>query len=336
MNYRFPMLALALFCAPFAAASETPAVPYAVSVTQDAVYGEGAVTTPGGKLTERALKMDVYRPARDGKLLTDRPAVVMMFGGAFHRGSKGAENFEEDGASDSSMADYCTRFARAGYVCTAIEYRLAPENPQLTHQPDPGHLMPREMMTGPAATGRVELVRQRMGLPPLDDASRDALWRSYLAASEDLVTAVHHLRGHAKKWGVAPDRIAIGGFSAGAISVVNAAYGMGAPVRGAIMLSGGFGAYDLRQTVQGDMPPALFFLGQNDLGGIMAGTRAAIGVLKAADVPVESAWVPGFGHFYPMGAVSLGSDMSRATVERRILDFLDRTIGEEAEGKGAR
>lgn len=335
MTYRFPMLALVLFCAPLAAASKVPAAPYEVSVTPDLIYGEGAVTTPGGKVTERALKMDVYRPARDGKPLAERPAVVMMFGGAFHRGSKGAEKFEEDGASDSSMADYCTRFARAGYVCAAIEYRLAPENPQLAHQPDPDHLMPREMMTGPAATGRMEVVRQRMGLPPLDETSRDALWRSYLAASEDLVTAVHYLRDDARQMGVAPDRIAIGGFSAGAISVVNAAYGMGAPVRGAIMLSGGFGAYDLRKTVRKDMPPALFFLGQNDLGGIMTGTRAAIGVLNAAAVPVESAWVPGFGHFYPMGAVSLGSDMSRVTVERRILDFLDRTIGEGAEGGSA-
>jgi hypothetical protein len=36
--------------------------------------------------------------------------------------------------------------------------------------------------------------------------------------------------------------------------------------------------------------------------------------------------VPGFGHFYPMGAVSLGRDVSRMPVETRILAFLEANL----------
>jgi acetyl esterase/lipase len=299
---------------------------YEVSVTRDHVYGQGLVdvSSAGGRM--RDLHMDFYRPVEAGRPLTDRPAIVMVFGGAFLRGSKGFQHFEEDGGSDSSMADYCSTFARAGYVCAAIEYRLAPEDPGV-REPDPARLLPRDLLTGPAATARMEVVRQRMGLLPLDKAGRAQLWRAYLAASEDLATAVLHVRDHAADLGAAPDRIAIGGFSAGAITVVNGAYGMELPVKAAVVLSGGMGAYDIRKSARRDMPPALFFLAQNDLPGVQLGTRAALAALDDAGVMAEHAWVPGFGHFYPMGAVSLGSDMSREPVEARILDFLGRTIG---------
>lgn len=301
---------------------------YDVSVARDLVYGRGLVdvSRDGGRM--RDLHMDVYRPVEAGKPLMDRPAIVMVFGGAFLRGSKGYQHFEEDGASDSSMADYCSLFARAGYVCAAIEYRLAPEDPGV-REPDPAGMLPQGLLTGPAATARMEVVRQRMGLPPLDDAGRAQLWRSYLAASEDLAAAVLHIRDHAASLGAAGDRIAIGGFSAGAITVVNGAYGMGLPVKAAVVLSGGMGAYDIRKSARRGMPPALFFLAQNDLPGVQIGTRAALAALDEAGVTAERAWVPGFGHFYPMGAVSLGSDMSRQPVEERILDFLGRTIGGE-------
>jgi predicted esterase len=323
------MAALGLAVATPAEAEELRGAGYDVSIARDQVYGRGLVDAgkAGGRL--RDLHMDVYRPVEAGKPLSDRPAIIMMFGGAFHRGSKGAGHFEEDGASDSSMADYCERFARAGYLCAAIEYRLVPEDPGVSNPPDPAMLLPRELLTGPAAAARIETVREHMGLPPLDDAGRMQLWRGYLAATDDLAAAVHYVRDHAASLGAAPDRIAIGGFSAGAITVVNGAYGMALPVKAVVVLSGGMGAYDIRKSVRKDMPPGLFFLGQNDLPGIQTGARAALGALGQAGVWIESAWVPGFGHFYPMGAVSLGSDMSRMTVEARILDFLGRTVGAE-------
>ena len=37
--------------------------------------------------------------------------------------------------------------------------------------------------------------------------------------------------------------------------------------------------------------------------------------------------MPGFGHFYPMGAPSLGSDMTKLTLKARVLRFLERNLG---------
>lgn len=78
---------------------------YTVSVSPDVVYGKGMVGATTAKPYYRDLKLDLYRPIANGKPVAGRPAVVLAFGGAFLRGSKGTMRFEEDGASDSSMGD---------------------------------------------------------------------------------------------------------------------------------------------------------------------------------------------------------------------------------------
>lgn len=321
------MGALALgFSAP-ACAEDLTKEAYAVSVQTDMVYGQGVVGATSASPHPRDLKMDVYRPLANGKLLTGRPWVVLAFGGAYHRGSKGMDRFEEDGASDSAMGDYCRTFAAAGYVCLSIEYRLVPEDPALPNGLDPAMLFPKAALRDPAMTGRIDIVRGRMGLPKLDDQSREALWNTVFAASEDMMRAVTYARTHAVQLGIDPRRAAIGGFSAGGLAAVNAAYGTGADVQAVISLSGGIGGFDLRKSARADMPPGLFVVGQNDLEGVQLGTRALLGALGAKGIFVETAWMPGFGHFYPMGAPSLGDDMSRLTLKTRALRFLDRTIG---------
>jgi predicted esterase len=299
---------------------------YAVSVQTDVVYGRGLIGATGPNPRFRELKADVYRPLLDGETLGRRPAIVMAFGGAFHRGSKGTSRFEEDGASDSAMGDYCRTFAAAGYVCLSIEYRLVPEDPPLPPRLDPAALLPKSLLEDPVMTARVDVVRGRMGLPLLDERSREQLWNTVFAASEDMASAVEFVRASAAQLGVDPDRLAIGGFSAGGLAAVNAAYGMGAPVKAVISLSGGMGGFDVRKTVKAGMPPGLFVIGQNDLEGVQIGTRALLGTLSAAGVPAEGAWMPGFGHFYPMGATSLGSDMTRLTLRGRALRFLEKRL----------
>ena len=103
---------------------------YEVGVTEDVTYGFGGVgyVTGQGPSRHRALKLDVYQPL-DGQA-GPRPA-LLAFGGAFHRGSKGAEVFEGENPS-TAMAEYCREFARRGYVCFSIDYRLMQE------APDPG------------------------------------------------------------------------------------------------------------------------------------------------------------------------------------------------------
>ncbi len=300
---------------------------YAVSVQTGVVYGQGLIgaSTSGARL--RDLKMDVYRPLADGAPLQQRPAVIMAFGGAFHRGSKGTDRFEEDGASDSAMGDYCRAFSAAGYTCFSVEYRLVPEDPALPEGLDPALLFPKAMVKDPLATARIDVVRGRMGLPLLDEHSREQLWNGVFAAASDLTQAVHFVQKQAGQFGVDPQRVALGGFSAGGLSAVNAAYGMGAPVKAVLSLSGGLGGFDLRKTARTGMPPGLFVIGQNDLPAVQAGTQGLLAALAGADISTEGAWMPGFGHFYPMGATSLGSDMTRLTLRSRALRFLDRHLG---------
>ncbi len=175
-----------------------------------------------------------------------------------------------------------------------------PEDPALPSGLDPAVLMPKAMLKDPVMTSRIDVVRGRMGLPLLDDASREQLWNTVFAASEDLINAV---------------------------AFVRAAYGLRAPVKAVISLSGGLGGFDLRKTASPGMPPGLFVIGQNDLEGVLVGTRGVLGILAAAGVKTESAWMPGFAHFYPMGATSLGNDISKLTLEARVLRFLERNLG---------
>lgn len=323
-------VSMALGAPPGAAAEDLIDDTYGVTVQSGVVYGQGLVGASSTTPHLRDLEMDVYRPNEGGEALSGRPAVIMVFGGAFHRGSKGTARFEEDGASDSAMGDWCHAFAAAGYACMSIEYRLVPEDPALPQGLDQAVLFPKTMLEDPVVTGRVDVIRGRMGLSRLDDISREQLWNTIFAASEDVASAVEFARHNAARFGLDPDRIAIGGFSAGAIAAINAAYGRGVPVKAVISLSGGIAGYDLRRSAKAGMPAGLFVIGQNDLEGIQLGTRAVLAALSGTGIPTETAWIPGFGHFYPMGATSLGSDMTKLTLRARVLRFLSHTLDDQS------
>ncbi len=64
--------------------------------------------TFGGDFQE--LYMDVYEPVGDTR--TDRPVVIMAFGGAYIQGDR------------SQVKSFCERFARKGYVSVGIDYRI--------------------------------------------------------------------------------------------------------------------------------------------------------------------------------------------------------------------
>lgn len=326
-------LAFACMAALFVTAAKAEDLQYAeygVAVQYDAVYGSALVGATSGKPHSRDLKMDVYRPVSNGKALSDRPAVILAFGGGLHRGSKGNDHFEEDGASDTPMGAYCHTFAAAGYACFSIEYRLVPEDPVPPANIDTSKLLPKALLIEPGLTARINYVRGRMGLQPLDDKSRDQLFNTMVSSTEDMATAISFVRANAAQFGVDPDRLAIGGFSAGGFAAINAAYAKHVPVAAVFSLSGPMGGYDLRTTARADMPPLLFVMGQNDLDGVRASAPKVLVTLKNAGIEADSAWIPGFGHFYPKEAPSLGTDLSKLTLERRLLDFLDRTLAAKA------
>jgi alpha/beta superfamily hydrolase len=80
----------------------------AVTITSDLQYGS-ALTYSGS--TEN-LTLDVYEP--QGDVFTERPLIVFAHGGSFIGGSK----------TSSDIVTLCNKYARLGYVCASINYRL--------------------------------------------------------------------------------------------------------------------------------------------------------------------------------------------------------------------
>ncbi|MGE0802902.1 MAG: alpha/beta hydrolase [Lautropia sp.] len=286
------------------------------TVVRDVIYGSGQVGYGGAAApVSRPLGMDVYLPAVAGRL---RPCILFAFGGGFHRGSKENDAFFGP-EGNTSVAEYCRRFAEHGYVAVAFDYRLVPEHPfpgdtRAVLDPD---AIPRS---------RIDEVRKLMGLGPLDNAS---LWRGVEAAADDMALATRYVRQHAARWSVDPERIAVGGFSAGARTALNVAFAEQVPVRAVVALSGSMEPADrLRHIVARDgAPPVLVIHAENDIDHIRAATPGLVAHIRAAGLQCEHFEVPGAGHFYPAASRAVDDAGHATTVEQAILTFLARHLG---------
>ena len=130
------------------------------------------------------LHLDVYSPADDP--LTARPAIVWVHGGGFKAGNRNATTAA------------ATAWAQRGYVTISIDYRL-----------DTG--------------SRCQEVQDKRFTGVEMGTERDRFLAAILAAQHDTQAAIRWVRANATDLGVDPDRIAIGGFSAGAVTAVNVA-----------------------------------------------------------------------------------------------------------------
>ena len=155
--------------------------------------------------------LDVYQPPASDPSRS-RPVIVWVHGGSFSIG---------DSSWDQAQATY---FAELGYVAVSINY-------QLSSNPGP-HCPP-----GPSALW----VESIADATCVHDAAKTATQDAYLA--------VQYLREHAVTYGIDPNRIAIGGESAGgfiATAVGGGALGLPAPdapgsdrVQAFVSMSGG-------------------------------------------------------------------------------------------------
>ncbi len=85
-----------------------------ISITKDVVFGE-AITSTG---TKQILALDIYSPENDD--LQNRPVIFFIHGGGFRPGNDKTQKY---------IVEMASRFARKGYVCLSIDYRLR-ENPK--------------------------------------------------------------------------------------------------------------------------------------------------------------------------------------------------------------
>ena len=133
----------------------------AVSVTSGVKFA--TVTNYKGVVQD--LSCDIYQPT--GDVSTDRPCIIWMHGGGFRTGSVRTQGY---------IVTYSTAFAKRGYVCISIDYRLR-------------------------AAG--DMPTQADEFPALQDGSRDAN------------TALDWVRANAATYKINPNYLFFAGGSAG-------------------------------------------------------------------------------------------------------------------------
>lgn len=144
-------------------------------------FGMGDVvvdTITSTSVIKQPLQMDVYQPL--GDLQTKRPVIVWAFGGAFVFGARVSPD----------IVELCRRYARLGYVCVSIDYRLSDE-----------------LLVNPNAANAT---------------------RAVLKGTHDMKAAVRYLYKSVKDmqnlFGIDTNQIYVGGVSAGAFCALHTAY----------------------------------------------------------------------------------------------------------------
>ena len=297
---------------------------YTVKVLRNVQYGVGGIhhtTAP----RQRALCLDVYLPelsAQDQSSLDSvgRPALIMAFGGAFHRGSKEADEFDNEGHRNTPVSTYCNEFARRGYVTFSIDYRLVQEDP------DPGSdnvILDKSTIK----RSRMDHVRKLLGLEP---ATTEMLWSGMEAAFNDMRQAYEYVAAHVTDYGIDPSRIAVGGFSAGARMAACATYGKNIPAAAVVALSGMLGMDDAKRLILpgGTYAPALIVVGENDLDYVKTLGEESHAYFDQRGVTNELWEVPGGTHFYPASSLVHKGGVPTVTsqLEPVIADFLYRAL----------
>lgn len=297
---------------------------YTVEVIRDVQYGTGGVNHSTAPKT-RALCLDVYLPqssllASSTKPPSGRPALIMAFGGAFHRGSKEADEFDVEGHRNTPVSEYCYEFARRGYVAFSIDYRLVQEDP------DPGsnHII---LNKDSISRSRMDHVRKILGLEP---ATTDMLWAGMEAAVDDMRKAFEYVYDHATEYGIDTTRIAVGGFSAGARMAASAAYGKKVPAAAIVALSGMIGTVDGKRMIQSSAknPPVMMVIGEQDLDFMKLLCQQSHAYLNDLGVINELWEVPGGTHFYPSTSAIHPIEDTNAVnhLEQAVSDFLYRSM----------
>jgi len=260
-----------------------------IRIQRDIVFARARIgyNKGQGPMQVVPLRLDAYLPSVPA--VAPAPALVLAHGGAFHRGSK-----EDDrGAGpNTTIAEYCRRFAALGWPSFSVQYRLAQADPEPS---------PRPVLTQPdrVPMSRVDVVRAEMDLPPIEPSD---MARCMEASFDDVSEAVGFVKAHHGDYGIDPGRIVLGGFSAGGRAASYAAYGKRVGVAGVVSISGPLMPADaaayLAGGQEGPLPPLLMISGERDLDYVCAFVPEVERQFRLAGCQVEWARVPGGTHFY--------------------------------------
>ena len=228
--------------------------------------------------------LTVFRP-RPGTA-TDT-AVIVVPGGAFEMLSMSNEGYE-----------VARRLAEHGITAVVLKYRLN-ETPAL----------------GPLAFARIAMLLARMNATPLPDRL-DERYASPGAklAIQDGDAALRFVRAHASAWAIAPNRVGMLGFSAGAMLTMSLAVSPEAGRRpdfvGAI-----YGAMPRAATAPAGAPPIFLAVAADD---------KLVG--PGGSLPIFDAWRAGGHdaelHIYQSGGHGFGTDIHHRTSDHWIDAYL--------------
>ena len=165
--------------------------PYAVKRTSAIVYDTGTITQPA--TAEFDLLLDLYAPDVDLSGGTV-PSMVIIHGGGFNGGRRDKDE----------LVDYAERFAAQGYLAISIDYRVAPQVPELNTQ---------------FASLYNQLVSTEVETEALQALGM-------FSAMEDTLKASAWLENYAQEQGFEISALGLLGSSAGAITSLNVGYGL--------------------------------------------------------------------------------------------------------------
>jgi predicted esterase len=290
--------------------------PFEVQKTSDVVYANAAIHFSDQPI-KRNLLLDIYQPI-GLPLGMQSPALIMAFGGAFHRGSKDDDAFEVDGSRNTAIAEYCLEFAKRGYVCFSIDYRLIQEDP------DPGNTV---SISNPdfVPRSRVDEVRKIMNLPPADNLM---LWRGIEGAIDDGVAAIQWVKNNSERLNIDPQKIAIGGWSAGGRIALHAAFAEREEVAAVFSISGYMHPEDMKTYMHGGLgvPPVFVSWGSKDLDYVLSQGPVFQEHFNKVGIHHVACAIQDASHFYPRNIPVSDSTGLNGTFEDSLAHFLKRAL----------
>lgn len=241
------------------------------TVEKDIVFAKGDIGHPE-KTGEMDMTLDLYRPVATAELPETLPAMIFVFGGGYKKGSK----------SIGYIRDLCEYYAKRGYVAASISYRLMKHNP--SDMKNPVQAPPEVSLLGFSSSR-------------FSQADLSQMVRVVNAALQDTGNSIRWLKEHAADYKIDPDRIGIGGVSAGALNAMYAGHsqaevlGPDAKVAAVLCLMGGLGMS--AGLIDADDPPTFFGHGAKDFPIMI---QPYINQLKQVGVYNEVYIAPDLGH----------------------------------------
>jgi acetyl esterase/lipase len=286
--------------------------PFEVKKTSNEVYASAAIHF-SGQPTKRNLLLDIYQPIGLPSGVHS-PSLIMAFGGAFHRGSKDDDAFEVEGSRNTAIAEYCLEFAKRGYACFSIDYRLIQEDP------DPGCTV---SISNPdfVPRSRVDEVRKIMNLPP---ANNLMLWRGIEGAIDDGVAAFQWVKNNSERLKIDPQKIAVGGWSAGGRIALHAAFAEREEVAAVFSISGYMHPVDMKTYMHSGSgtPPVFVSWGSKDLDYVLSQGPLFQKHFKQVGINHVACEIQDASHFYPRTVPVTDSTGFNGTFEDSLAHFL--------------